>query len=257
MPESLDSLLWLLVFIPAYYLGVPLLIRMQQRFPAHPTLSEMDFKQLDPSLADFLMTQTKALFALGFEEPALVHLPNPAPRVTAYLIMLVNRQAGDKAMATALIGQGPVPLRTLYLEFSTRFDNGQVFNTLNSSELNAFPPAPLTVRTQVPAVRDPQELYELHTFVMSKDGVGARKVVYEPGEALGYLARYAFLETYDQQVKRGWLYYDERGDFYGLTLKGAYPIVWGLMQPFKVLRTMALRRRAKTILEEFDHARAS
>src|SRR6266536_2542650 len=129
MVEDFDFLLWLLTFIPAYYLGVPLLVRLQQRFPAHPKVMELDFGKLDSSLAEFLTTRTTALFALGFDEPTLVQLPNPAPHVTTYLIMLVNRQTGDKAMVTAIVGRGLVPLQTLYLEFSTRFDTGEVFDT--------------------------------------------------------------------------------------------------------------------------------
>jgi hypothetical protein len=256
-PEHLAILLCLLALIPAYYLGIPLIIRLQQQFPAHPTLTELDFEILDPSLARFLMTRTKALFTLGFDEPTLVHIPDLAPQVTTYLIMLVNRQTGDKAMVTALVGRGPVPLQTLYLEFSTRFENGQVFDTNNSSELGAFPPTPLTIRTKVPTVNDPKELYQLHTFVMSKHGVRASKVLYEPGRALDYLVGYVLTQPFEQQIKRGWLYYDQGRDCYRPTLKGSYLIAWGLMWPFKGLRTMALQRRERRILEEFDHAPAS
>jgi hypothetical protein len=171
--------------------------------------------------------------------------------------MLVNRQTGDKAMVTAALGHGVTQIQTCYVEFSTRFETGEVFNTLNSSELNAFRPGPKTTRTQVPLLGDPHVLYELHRFVMSKHGAGGRKVLYEPGEALDYLARFAFIKSYEQQVERGWLYYDEGGDCYRPTLKGAYLMTWGLLQPFKAFRKSALHRRARQILEEFGQARAS
>jgi hypothetical protein len=249
--------LWLFLgLVAAYYLVAPMVVRFQQRYPAHPEFTALEFEKLDPSLAKFLMSQTKALFALGFDEPTLIQIPDPAPGVTAYLIMVLNRQTGDKAMVTALVGHGPPEMRLLYLEFSTRFETGELFDTLNSPELGAFPPGPLTVRTQVPQVDDPEALYELHTYVMSKHDIRSKKVVYEPNEALDYLTQYAFVKTYDEQVARGWLYYDESRDVYGLTLKGAYLISWGLMQPFKVLRHAALRSKSRSILQEFYQARA-
>jgi hypothetical protein len=258
MLDFYSEFLWLfLILVAAYYLGAPMVIRFQQRYPAHPELTALDFENLDPSLAKFLMSRTKALFALGFDEPTLIQIPDPAPGVTAYLIMVINRQTGDKAMVTALVGHGPPEMRVLYLEFSTRFETGELFDTLNSAELNAFPPGPMTVRTQVPQVDDPETLYELHTYVMSKHDVRSKKVLYEPNEALDYLTRYAFVKTYDEQVARGWLYYDEAQDVYGLTMKGAYLISWGLMQPFKALRNAALRSKARSVLQEFYQARPS
>jgi hypothetical protein len=194
------------------------------------------------------------LFKIGFDEPTLVQIPKFVPQVNSYLIMLVNRHTGDKAMVTALVSQR---LQLLYLEFTTRFGSGEVFNTLNATEIPAFPPYAKKVRTQVPAVDDAQELYRLHTFVMNKHQVQGEKVLYEPGQALDYLARFAFLKPFDEQVKRGWLFYDQESDSYRMTFKGAYPIVWGLMQPFKALRKMALNRRAKNILEEFHQASVS
>jgi len=244
-------LLWLLALIPAFYLLMPLAIWPLQRFPAHPKIEELDTRDLKKSLRQFLMTQASALYDLGFAEPILAEVPG-APLVTAYVIMLVNREQGDKAMVTALVGHGPTPMRTMYLEFSTRFESGAMFDTLNSTELNAFPPDENTVRTQSPSVTDPEELYDLHRFVMKKHDVRSRKHVYEPGKGLKYLVRQVLIGAYEKQVDRGWLYYDEAADAYRPTLKGIYLITWGLMQPMKAFRNMALRRREKEILGEFD-----
>ena len=252
--ENLDFLLLLLALVPAFYLGFPLLIRMQQRFQAHPELRELRLERLDRSISRFLMSRAEALFELGFEEPTLVRLPDPVPNVTGYLIMLVNRKTGDKAMVTALIGTGASANRTLYVEFSTRFEGGEVFNTMNSNQLNAFPPAPKAVRTQVPMVTDPQELFRLHTFVMNKHETTGKKELYEPGTALDYLVEYAFARMYEIQADRGWLAYDRRSDTYRPTIKGAYLICWGLMPPFKWLRQAAMMRRARQILAEFERA---
>jgi hypothetical protein len=171
--------------------------------------------------------------------------------------MLVNRQAGDNALVTAFIGHGVVPIQHCQVEFGTRFDTGDVFDTHNISQLLPRRPAPGTIRTQVPTLRDPQQLYELHKFVMSRHAVSGKPVLYEPGQALDYLAHFAFRMPYDRQVERGWSYYDQDGECYRPTLKGAYLMTWGLMQPFKKLRQIALSSRASKILREFEQSRAS
>jgi hypothetical protein len=254
MLDNSALLLVLLLCVAAMYVGAPLLILFQQRLAAHPEFETLDFARLDPDLAGFLMKQTKVLYALGFDEPALIQVSTAVPNVAAYLIMVVNRQRGDKAMVSVVRSTGPVLLQTTYVEFSTRFKSAQVFNTSNASELMAFPPNQGTVRTQVPMVRDPQELYELHTFVMDKHGAGGDKELYEPGQEVEYLTQFAFIKVYEDKAQRGWLYYDEPRDVYRYTLKGAYLATWGLMQPFKKIRQALLQRRAKKVLAEFAQA---
>jgi hypothetical protein len=242
-----EQFLWLLALILIYYLGAPLLIRFTQRYNAHPDFEELDWDTINKSNAQFLMTQTEALFEIGFDEPTLVHLPNAAVNLTTYLIMLVNRQTGDKAMIAVMFGHH-VPIQARYVEFSTRFETGEVFDTHNIGELLPWPPAPGSTRTQVPMLRHPQELYELHKYVMSKHGASGEKVLYERGQALDYLARFVFFKPYEVRVEQGWLYFDRSQDCFRPTLTGAYLITWGLMQPFKALRQIALRRRARNIL---------
>src|ERR1700675_476644 len=103
MAEFTYPLLWLFIIVPVYYLGVPLLIRSQQRYPTHLELMELDFEELDPAIAKFIRTRSVSLSALGFDEPTLVQTGTPS--VSAFLLMLVNRQTGDKAVVTALVGR--------------------------------------------------------------------------------------------------------------------------------------------------------
>src|SRR5262249_18470267 len=157
--------------------------RFQKKMAAHPPYRELALEQLESETAGFLMTQTKALFEVGFDEPTLLHV-QATKNVTAYLIMLVNRAAGDKALVAALIGEGiGITLRTCHVEFSTRFANGECFNTLNSRELSAFGPEPKIVQTKTPSVQDPRKLYQLHKFVISKHDNAGKRIVYEPGRA--------------------------------------------------------------------------
>ena len=143
------------------------------------------------------------------------------------------------------------------VEFSTRFDTGECFDTHNYKTLMAFAPAPAATRTQVPTCRDCRELYALHQYVMSKQTPGGQKIVYDPGTALDYLIAYAFAKSYALQAERGLLSYDMPRGAYRFTFKGAYLTTWGLLQPMKAFRLAALHRRAKKILQEFEHFRDS
>lgn len=257
LPELTEIALWVAGIAALFYLGMPLLIRFQQVLPANPELEELDLRRVDRGVGRFLRTRTEALLDLGFAEPVLLRIPEPAPNVTAYLILVVNRATGDKAMATALIGTGPAPIQTWYVEFSTRYDAGAVFDTLNTAELNAFPPGRQTVRTQAPSVQDPAELYALHRYVMETRPADGSPWVFPPGEAIEYLLEYAFGQSYEEQARRGILYYDRRSDSYRPTLYGAYRMTWGLLPPFKQLRVLAMRRRERRLLAEWDAARAA
>jgi hypothetical protein len=247
----LNQFSWLLLLIPGVYLGLPLLIRFQQKMQAHPILEDLNFDRLSTSVSEFLMEQTRALLALGFDEPTLVQLPKPVSNASTYLILLVNRESGDKAFVTAVIGHGSVAVQSYGVEFSARFDTGEVFDTHNYQTLMAFPPLPNATRTQVPMVKDCRELFDMHNYVIGKHAISGRKVLYEPGKALEYLTEFTFSQSYDGQARRGLLYYDEDEDVYRFTIKGAYWVTWGLLPPMKTLRLAALNRRARSILSEF------
>jgi hypothetical protein len=254
MPEIVDTLGYILVVVGLFYVGLPIVLRFHQRFPTRPDLRPLGFDSLAPQISHFLTSRSEAVLKLGFAEPTLVRVMNAAPHVVSYLVMLINRERGDKAMVSFITSTGPTPIQTAYLEYSTRFESGRVFNTLNSGTLPAFPPAPLATRTQTPSVQDPEELYRLHQYVIDRAGADGPKVMYEQDKALDYLIDYAFIKTYNIQVARGLLRYRPDEDAYRLTLLGAYRLVWGLLPPLKWLRHVLLIQRAKTVLREFRHA---
>jgi len=174
-------------------------------------------------------------------------MPAQVPNVRTYFVMLAHPGEGDKAMVTAMFASGN--LSTKYVEFSTRFENGRSFDTMNSKVLNAFPPSPGHTRTQVPSVQDPVELYRLHCYVMARGGTDGRKIVYGETDALTYLAG-VMVESYEKQVKNGILYRDAAGSVYRPTLRGAFWMTWGLLQPMKAFREQAVRSRERQILAE-------
>ncbi|MFT3883435.1 MAG: hypothetical protein QM703_27765 [Gemmatales bacterium] len=246
--------LWLVGCVAFYFFVTPLLILSNQKMSASPVCEELQMHSLDPQIAQFLMQKTNALYELGFDEPTLIHLPGAVSGVKAYLIMLVNRPAGDKVMVTALVAADVLTIQTWYVEYSTRYATDQCVDTLNSSELSAFQQGPENIRSQVPSVTDVHELYRLHQYMMNKSNLTARKVLYEPGQAVAYLKEYALKKSYDKQVEKGWLRYDAAGDCYRPTVKGAYLMTWGLLQPMKWFRVQAMQSREREILKEFRAA---
>ena len=249
--EDTNFIYWIVGFIAFYFLITPLIILSTQKMAARPACEEMQMHSLDPKLSQFIMEKTNDLYELGFDEPTLIHMPSPSPGVKAYLVMLVNRPQGDKVLITALIGEAAVTIQTWYVEFSTRYANDQCVDTLNSSELSAFQQRPHNIRSQMPSITEVAELYRLHQFKMKTSGITEKKVLFEPGQAVEYLLVNAIKKAYDEQVKKGWLRYDAAGDCYRPTIKGAYLMTWGLLQPMKLFRTMAMHRREKEILAEF------
>jgi hypothetical protein len=247
--------IWLIaVLLILFYIAAPLYVRFAMRHSANPSFGRLELEQLDPPVAEFLKSHTLELLNLGFDEPTLVHIPDAVPHVTSYLILLVNRQSGDKAMVTAVISETHgLVLQILYFEFSTRFENGKVFDTLNGREL-LYPPDSETVRTQVPRVNDVKQLYELHKYVMEKHGMVGGKILFEPGKALEYLARSAFIEAFESQARRGLMFYDPPGNCYFPTLKGAFLMTWALLPPIKAFRYAMLWKRARKIMAEFEQA---
>lgn len=249
--EDPTLIYWIVGFVAVYFLGTPLLILLGQKMSANPACEELQMHSLDPKLAEFLMEKTTTLYELGFDEPTLIHLPSPVAGVKGYLIMLVNRPAGDKVMVTALVSDATPGIQTWYVEFSTRYVTNQCVDTLNSSELSAFQQGPENIRSQVPSVTDVNELYRLHQYQMKTSGISARKMLYEPGQAVAYLKEYALKKSYEEQVAKGWLRYDADDDCYRPTIKGAYLMTWGQLHPMKWFRIQAMKKREAEILADF------
>lgn len=248
---------WLLVIVPVaiaglYYFGLPLLIKSQQRLAADPEFVPFELDDLDPAVADYLDDRTRDLEALGFGDATHLELIDFVPNATAHLVTLVQPRAGDKAMVSVFTAGGPTPTRVMCVEFSTRYGGGEVFDTSNSPELNAFPPEEPNVRSQLPGVRDVGRLYALHRFVMDRSGVAGRKITFPPGGAADYLRTVTFPGLFEKLTRWGWVALDANRGQYVYTLTGAYRVTWGLLQPMKAIRLGRVRRAERELLAEFE-----
>jgi hypothetical protein len=258
MYELLDSLLWLPAVIAGGYVLLPLLTYFTLRLPARPDMVPLELKALSRDSAEYLMTRTQEMIALGFADPVLARLPNAAPNVTGYLILLANRPAGDMAMVTVLVGDnGLVRQKAFFVEFSTGSADATSFDTNNTDQLNAFPPMAGTVRTQARAAADATELYRLHRHVMAAHNFDGPREVYPLDDALEWLTDHAFERMYEANAARGWLVRTRDGEAFVPTLYGAYLMTWGLIPPLSWVRKLWIGRHAARLLAEVRRSDAA
>ncbi|RYX82815.1 hypothetical protein EON83_17770 [bacterium] len=241
----------LLAAIPAaIYLGVPLLIKFGEGMNAEPTLTFIDPAQWPPNIAQTMSRVEHDLYAVGFSIVARFRLSNAVPNTDTLLTMLVNYKSGDKAMITAIWSNanGVWTLGTLYTEFSTRFEDGYCFDTMNSKALSSFKRGPMDIKTQVPQLTEAPELWALHRFVIRKHNPSGRKVVYDMKDAETYMRR-IWRESFREQVQFG--RFSDKGSRFQPTWKGAYLMTWGLMWPMKWIRESQMNSRANAIVAEW------
>ncbi len=254
--SAMNGLYWFLALAGLFYLGAPILLKFQQRMAAHPDLRPIDPADLPPSASRYLQESAHALLKDGFTVSECVALPYPMTGIGASLIMLINRETGDEAMATAIFSTNAATphIKTSYLEFSTRFEDGHCVNTMNGKLLSSFPPDANDVNSQAPQVQDPNQLYRLHRFVLDRTGPHGKPVVYEKGQAIAYLAQKVLVDSYETQVERGWLMRDASGDAYLPTWKGAYIMTWQQLWPWSLVRRAQMQQKARELLTAFEQS---
>lgn len=247
-------LIWLSVgLVVPYFLG-PILIRFRQQWPRRSTWKELSPDRCSPGVVPYFNRGTRALQALGFTPEAYV-TQQETPRMETHAVLLTNRAVGDKAMIVTILARGGGrTITTFYVEFTSTYDDGWHFDTLNSATLGAFRRSPRQIKTQVPMLEDPARLYELHGYVQAKHQPRGYKTVYPEGTALDYLTG-VMTRSFDEQVQAGLFYVDAKTDSYRPTWKGACLLTWGLLFPVKTLRTLRLNSNGWAVVREFERAR--
>jgi hypothetical protein len=259
-------LMWILlvlgVLILLPYLGGPVLIRLTLKQAAEPRL--MPFPLDDPTLpnavAHAFQTVVERLRPAGFEPITGLGMPSQAPNVKALVMLLVNRQAKDIAVAAVMYARTPgatpatSQLRTFYVELVSHFRNGSVVQTNNSSELTVFGPRPTHIVGRFPAVKDAGRLYRLHQGMVARSGL--RDKVFRLDEEFGGEAAAAvaasMVEELKAQVKTGYMYLSAGEDAYRPTWKGAVLMTWKLLWPVKAIRRAARDRTARRLMAELE-----
>jgi hypothetical protein len=241
-----------LVLLP--YVGGPVLIYFTQRLEAEPKLIPFDVDEYDwPRATQKLFdTAHTALTESGFELLSGFHLPSAAPNVKTSLLLFANRETRDSAMATAMSAEGAgATLQTLYVEFTARFSDGRVINTLNTRELGSFPNPPHVTSNYLPGVQDARQLLRIHEILTQDAGSRSQKVLRVDadfdGDAAAYL-QFAVRESYEDAVRIGYLF--REGRYFKPTVRGAVLMVWKELWPWKMIRRSARDRAARQLLSQ-------
>lgn len=252
-----------IVYVPLgllgfFFLVVPLIIFAQQKFEARPTMVRFDLDEYDwPAEIQQLFTEAVGdLTEMGFEIADGLFLPSAVQNVKTALVLLVNRTESDAAMVTAMYAQ-PVTatsIKSLYIEFSTRFEDDFVYDTNNSTQLNAFPPRESTQTHQLVTIRDARALYQVHQAIMQREGRNRSQKVLRidrdfHGDAVRYLQE-AVGEEFAAAADEGYIKLTSDGETYTPTIKGAFLMVWKELWPWKLVRKMNRNQEAQALLND-------
>lgn len=261
LPKILGALALGVGLVALVYIGFPILILKTQRLEASPRLLKFEVDDYDwPREIKKLFTSSqKALEAEGFESVGGFFLPSAANNVKTALILFVNRESRDGAMATAMYGDQPDGPRTLYVEFSTRFADGRTVNTLNSKTLGSFPTREGVTTTRLPSIKDARNLYRIHKALMQEVvGAKAKKVLKLDaefgGDAAQYLQEAAFRESYEAAEEAGYIRLDFGGEHFVPTVKGAFLMTWRELWPWKMIREQQMRTTERKVLERLGRS---
>lgn len=244
------------------YLIVPVLIvHRLQFFSWDLNAVPMERRRKLPSpVKDYLDTSRAILEELGFTPLGPLVLPKTTPNAAAIIEMFVNRSRGDSAMVSCVYGltDGAITESVRYVEFIRRFRDGEVkmVQTNNNGRPGAFPDNAKELTFRFPTIKKIEQLYALHREIVDRDATGARPCLRIDEEFGGDQVRYLetiFREAFQRQTDRGWLYFDDAGQRWWLTIRGAIRLTWQELFPFKQLRTMRLHARGRRQLAQLQH----
>ena len=253
---------WLLFFVCGlfglFYFVAPLVILVQQRFEARPRMIRFDPRdfELPPEIDKLFTTSVADLSNLGFEVVDGLFLPSAVPNVQTALLLLVNRTDKDAAIVTAVYATSgsPSSAKSLYVEYSSRFNDGFEYNTNNTTHLPSFPARNKVKTLQLVEIADSAKLYRIHEAVMKSDGRSSSQKVLQldrefGGDSVAFL-QHGMQEEFESAAGYGYLSLTPNGEKYRPTIKGAFLVVWKELWPWKLIRKYQRSRRARSVLSK-------
>jgi hypothetical protein len=253
----MDALIFSAIAVGHYTL-TPLFILATNKIRGAIEPSEIGPQDFPASVAIFFEAQARALEQIGFQRTAYIHTPQSVTgtvAISSYLVMMLNRATGDQAMIASImkLDSGAESVSSQYVEFSTHYGDGRVFDTLNSEALSGFGRIDSHIITRLPNVSDPRMLYALHRSVIARHNVTARPVLYDGSNVAAHLQQ-EHVRALSGQVRCGRFRFSESSNIFRCTIKGAYLMTWGQMWPISYFRRLAMDRRARKTLQEFHTA---
>jgi hypothetical protein len=255
--ESLLSDWWIVglaLAAGAYVLGTPLVILATFRHEANPAVEAVAADELPSAVRAHVDRARQALAPAGFVDVQSCFLPQAMANVRSVLTVFVNRRTRDAAAAVTIFAlvdeQWHVQLQ--YVEFSTRFRSGRVINTGNPQYFSAFPPRENYLKTHIPWIDDPVELYRVHAAIVAAQGDGERELRLDHpyrGDVLAFVSG-GMRDELEAARDAGYLRLAAGGAHYRATLKGAYLMTWKQLPPFKGFVIRNRHRQVRRLLAE-------
>jgi hypothetical protein len=255
------SWLWvILALVALFYLAIPLLIWKTFRIEKTATIRRIDPADLPlPSeVQQHLDAVGDELSRLGFESRGTLLLPSATPNVISLLRIFVNRSDKVSAMANSIITTVKTKVaehvrHQPYVEFTTRYVDGKIFNTLNSEAASSFPPPSQTLTTRVPWIKDVTKLYQAHDAISAARSGGVRKILRLDesfaGDEVAFLQS-CMKEELQRATEAGYLRRSPGNTHYVATLSGAYLMTWKELPPMKQFLARRSRGRTERLLGE-------
>ena len=248
-------LLWIGGLALFFYGLIPLQIRFSQKMSAQPQFQPIDLTTVPEPAAHYLWSCQQAMEAEGFATVAHLSWENSAPNVFPIITLFMNRAAGVKAIAGVfyVVSAEGVKLTTRYVEFITRYGNGDVLQTSNAKSPGVFQHGPEQKTLRLPEMQNPHALYAVHCRRMEQRRGDAIEALPAPGTEI-VRQQERMVEDYEEQVKFGRLYLDRSLGMYRPTWPGAYLMTWSQLPPMKDLRRAQERRKSQAALKELAAA---
>jgi hypothetical protein len=247
-------------FAAFHFLVTPLMMSAIFRFEAKPTINLIDPVEvpLPAIVQDHFDHVETELVRRGFEDRGTVLLPSAVPNITTIARIYTNRSVAISAMATSMFSMpkptaSPRVRHVPYLQFTTRYEGGEVFTTYNARIAGSFPRQPTTLKVRVPWITDVGQLYEIHTAITNaRAGRGRKRLLLDEvyGGDVAAFGQGVMREEMEQAADAGYLRLTRDGTQYVKTLRGAYMMVWKQMPPIKQLLARRERRQVEQILRE-------
>jgi hypothetical protein len=186
----------------------------------------------------------------GFEPigPPLASISNQF--ISAVHTVFVN-QKGDVAENFSTAAKTQSFIRSQTFVIRSRFSNGSEVATQSTRSTGVFPSDPLRDTVYFSWVKDAHTLCEAHRRRMHMLGFDDRPRVAQPGhgEHEAYLREQEKKEM-DRVARAGYYYFDEKGQVYRQTWRGAFFMAWKLLTPWKQLLLRKHERRGQQVWRE-------
>ena len=248
-------LLWIIGLAVFFYGIMPIVIKFSQKMGAEPQFEPVELATLPQPAAHYLWSCQQALESEGFTTVAHLSWANSASNVCPIITLFMNRTTGVKAIAGAfyIVSAEGAKLNTRYVEFITRYQNGDVLQTSNSKAFGTSKHGPEQKTLRLPDMENPHELYQIHCRRMEQRSGDAIEALPAPGTEIA-IQQGRLIEDYETQVKFGRLYLDRNARMYRPTWQGAYLMTWSQLPPMKELRRAQERRKTQAALKELESA---